>query len=98
MNGTPARRPKSAFSEMGVRIKEVSEGRPCDNCPELCPGFIPHAWRRITGTDKEPVKEKKIQKFPSRERNFAVKRKFNNNMRSHANCESCARVAEKENR
>ncbi|CAD0198048.1 unnamed protein product [Chrysodeixis includens] len=29
----------------GVRIKEVSEGRPCDNCPELCPGFIPHAWR-----------------------------------------------------
>ncbi|GBP88141.1 hypothetical protein EVAR_59675_1 [Eumeta japonica] len=29
----------------GVRIKEVSEGRPCDNCPELCPGFIQHAWR-----------------------------------------------------
>ncbi|XP_037978328.2 prickle planar cell polarity protein 3-A isoform X2 [Plutella xylostella] len=30
----------------GVRIKEVSEGRPCDNCPELCPGFIPHSWRK----------------------------------------------------
>ncbi|CAG4966730.1 unnamed protein product [Parnassius apollo] len=29
----------------GVRIKEVSEGRPCDNCPELCPGFISHPWR-----------------------------------------------------
>ncbi|CAH2075584.1 unnamed protein product, partial [Iphiclides podalirius] len=28
----------------GVRIKEVSEGRPCDNCPELCPGFISHPW------------------------------------------------------
>ncbi|XP_045764707.1 testin isoform X2 [Maniola jurtina] len=46
MNGTPARRPKSAFSETGVRIKEVSEGRPCDNCPELCPGFISHPWRK----------------------------------------------------
>ncbi|XP_052738681.1 prickle planar cell polarity protein 3-A isoform X2 [Bicyclus anynana] len=46
MNGTPARRPKSAFSEMGVRIKEVSEGRPCDNCPELCPGFVSHSWRK----------------------------------------------------
>lgn len=31
----------------GVRIKEVSEGRPCDNCPELCPGFIPHSWRYV---------------------------------------------------
>ncbi|KAJ2946857.1 hypothetical protein O0L34_g16186 [Tuta absoluta] len=29
----------------GVRIKEVSEGRPCDNCPELCPGFSSHPWR-----------------------------------------------------
>ncbi|KAG6462596.1 hypothetical protein O3G_MSEX013358, partial [Manduca sexta] len=28
----------------GVRIKEVSDGRPCENCPELCPGFIGHAW------------------------------------------------------
>ncbi|KAH9640909.1 hypothetical protein HF086_011225 [Spodoptera exigua] len=139
----------SGDKDEGVRIKEVSEGRPCDNCPELCPGFIPHAWslvvrparaprimknvhscsrghteqtcralkpnkltmclslkqlewadvyRRITGSDKEPVKERKIQKFPSRERNYAVKRKFNNNMRSHVNCESCARAAEKENR
>lgn len=55
-------------------------------------------YRRLTGGEKEPVKEKKIQKFPSRERNFAVKRRHNNNMRSHVNCESCARVAEKENR
>ncbi|CAH2106991.1 unnamed protein product [Euphydryas editha] len=32
---------------LGVRIKEVSEGRPCDNCPELCPGFISHPWRSV---------------------------------------------------
>ncbi|CAG9784825.1 unnamed protein product [Diatraea saccharalis] len=56
----------------GVRIKEVSEGRPCDNCPELCPGFIPHAWRRR-------------------------KTNNNNNARAHANCPSCAKIAQEEN-
>ncbi|CAG4976754.1 unnamed protein product [Colias eurytheme] len=102
----------------GARIKEVSEGRPCDNCPELCPGFISHPWsvctlqfimclslkqlewaeicRRIRNKDST-LTEKKIQKFPSRERNYAVRRKYNNNsMRSHVNCEACARVAEEE--
>ncbi|CAG9560739.1 unnamed protein product [Danaus chrysippus] len=111
---------------MGVRIKEVSEGRPCDNCPELCVGFTPHPWRtlkaftrvierdkmclslkqlewaeiyrRVIKGDREEVTERKIQKFPSRERNHAVKRRNNNNYRSHINCQTCARVAEDENR
>ncbi|CAK1552810.1 unnamed protein product [Leptosia nina] len=141
----------------GVRIKEVSEGRPCDNCPELCPGFISHSWservinyqqvgknrqpstssvrshaqievslsievsrcahvsemclslkqlewaeicRRLRNKDVSEADrdgEKKIQKFPSRARNHAVRRKSNNNnMRSHVNCAACARVAEDE--
>ncbi|CAH3987581.1 unnamed protein product [Pieris brassicae] len=119
------------YDLQGVRIKEVSEGRPCDNCPELCPGFISHPWSvrsqahiKSLSTVKsrckhasmclslkqlewaeicrrlkkdEPVTEKTLQKFPSRERNHAVRRKSNNNnLRSHVNCEACARVAESE--
>ncbi|OWR45636.1 hypothetical protein KGM_210097 [Danaus plexippus plexippus] len=132
---------KIGRAEQGVRIKEVSEGRPCDNCPELCHGFAPHPWRRsqahrvrsdlivittlkaftrvpvrdkmclslkqlewaeiyrrVIKGDKEEVTERKIQKFPSRERNHAVRRRSNNNFRSHINCQTCARVAEDENR
>ncbi|KPJ01625.1 hypothetical protein RR46_08662 [Papilio xuthus] len=56
-------------------------------------------YRRIRRTETVEVQERKIQKFPSRERNHAVRRKNNNNnFRSHANCETCARVAAKENR
>lgn len=54
--------------------------------------------RRILG-EKEAT-TKKFQKFPSRERNFAVRRKKtnNNNTRFHEHCEDCARIAERENR
>lgn len=51
-------------------------------------------YKHVTDVKEQP---RKIQKFPSRERNFAVRRK-NNNYRSHANCVACAKIAEKENR
>ncbi|CAH2233089.1 jg10565 [Pararge aegeria aegeria] len=51
-------------------------------------------YRRVIKNDKEEVQEK-LQKFPSRERNHAVRRKLNNNnFRSHANCVTCAKIAE----
>jgi hypothetical protein len=56
--------------------------------------------RRVIGNEKTPeVGQRKIQKFPSRERNYAVKRRKNNNnnVRSHANCPSCAKIAQEEN-
>ncbi|CAH2075583.1 unnamed protein product, partial [Iphiclides podalirius] len=54
--------------------------------------------RRLLRAERsEP--ERKMQKFPSRERNHAVRRKNNNNnFRSHANCETCARVAAEQDR
>ncbi|VVC88526.1 unnamed protein product [Leptidea sinapis] len=54
--------------------------------------------RRIIGTRETgpDIPERKIQKFPSRERNFAVRRKNNNSIRSHINCEACARVADEQ--
>lgn len=100
----PARAPR-----IMKNVHSCSRGHTVQTCralipnkPTMCLSLKQLEWadvyRRITGSDKEPVKERKIQKFPSRERNYAVKRKFNNNMRSHVNCESCARAAEKENR
>lgn len=52
-------------------------------------------YRCISGNEEEPITQRKIQKFPSRQRNYAVRRKNNNNnMRSHINCQSCARAQE----
>ncbi|CAF4904433.1 unnamed protein product [Pieris macdunnoughi] len=65
----------------------------------MCLSLKQLEWAEICRRLKkdEPVAEKKIQKFPSRERNHAVRRKSNNNnLRSHVNCEACARVAENE--
>lgn len=57
-------------------------------------------YRRVVGPEPEPVaRERKIQKFPSRERNHAVRRRRNNNNNnvwSHANCPSCAKIAQQE--
>lgn len=44
----------------------------------------------------KPETERRIQKFPSRERNFAVRRKQANHFRAHVNCQSCEKVAERE--
>lgn len=53
-------------------------------------------YRRVIKSDKEDIGDmRKIQKFPSRERNHAVRRKnSNNNFRSHVNCQSCAKAME----
>lgn len=60
--------------------------------------------RLITGKETKPitveVEKKKTPKFPSRERNYAVRRKKtnNNNVRRINNCECCARAEQDEQR
>lgn len=64
-------------------------------CLQLKQFELADVYGKMT-TDK-PEKERRIQKFPSRERNFAVRRKNeNNNFRPHVNCQSCTEVAERE--
>ncbi|CAG9138443.1 unnamed protein product [Plutella xylostella] len=56
-------------------------------------------YKRIVGGQSEPqpvIHEKKYPKFPSRERNFAVRRRKNNNnnvVRVN-NCQTCARASQ----
>lgn len=41
---TITRTPKEQFSDK-VIINEIFDGTECDECPDQCPGFTPHAWR-----------------------------------------------------
>lgn len=56
-----------------------------------------NVYRKIAGNEKEPHPEihvkKKTPKFPSRERNQAIRRKPNNNNNSRQQCHQCAKVS-----
>lgn len=41
-------------SLQGVIISEIFDGAECDNCPDRCPGFTPHAWRKTCQECKCP--------------------------------------------
>lgn len=51
---TITRTPKDQFSDKGVIINEIFDGAECDDCPDQCPGFTPHAWRKTCQECKCP--------------------------------------------
>lgn len=64
-------------------------------CLQLKHLELADVYRKVTA--EIPERERRIQKFPSRERNYAIRRKNdNNNFRPHVNCQSCEKVAERE--
>ncbi|XP_035742462.1 trichohyalin-like isoform X2 [Vespa mandarinia] len=54
---TPSRRLWN-YREGGVLITDVEEGQPCLQCGDVCPGFSPHIWRRVSETIINKLKEK----------------------------------------